>query len=126
MLYVKTLILNYVFSNHHEQQENNMAEQPSMQDILKAVENMQSSMQDTQEKLANTRVTGYSQQLEIEMTGKFKCETVTLPTDFQTINKAELEELILSAINDAVNQVDDLTRNQIKSLSADLEQKNKE
>jgi DNA-binding protein YbaB len=107
-----------------------MAEQPSMQDILKAVENMQSSMQDTQERLSNTKVTGSAAinntNLTVELTGKFQCMTVSLPNDFQTINKAGLEALIGSAINDAVNQVEDLTRNQIKSLSEDLEQKNKE
>lgn len=101
-----------------------MAEQPSMQDILKAVENMQSSMQDTQEKLESARVTGSDTGLNVELTGKFKCMSVTLPAEFQTTDKAQLEEIIKNAINNAVEQVEDLTRNQIQSLSKDLEQKN--
>ena len=101
-----------------------MADQPSMQDILKAVENMQSTMQDTQEKLEKARVTGSATDLTVELTGKFKCMAVTLPADFQTADKAQLEELIQNAINNAVEQVEDLTRNQIQSLSKDLEQKN--
>ena len=101
-----------------------MADQPSMQDILKAVENMQSTMQDTQEKLENARVTGSATGFTVELTGKFKCMAVTLPDDFQATDKAQLEELIQNAINNAVEQVEDLTRNQIQSLSKDLEQKN--
>lgn len=101
-----------------------MADQPSMQDILKAVENMQSSMQDTQEKLANAKVTGSASDLTVELTGKFQCLSVTLPDDFNTSDKTKLEELIQSAINNAVSKVEDLTRDQIQSLSKDLEQKN--
>lgn len=104
-----------------------MSEKPSLNDILKAVANMQSSMKTTQDNLENTHLTGKAgidNQADIALTinGRFKCLECKLSDNFLEQEKSVMEQLIINALNDAVAQVGEVTRKQIETLSADLKE----
>mgnify|MGYP005665564857 FL=1 len=97
-----------------------------MSEIMKAVASMQSSMQTTQETLENERLTGTagltSDQADIKITinGRFKCISCNVSDQFQEQDNPIMEQLIINALNGAVDQVGAITRKQIESLSKGL------
>ncbi len=104
-----------------------MSEKPSLNEILKAVANMQSSMKSTQDNLENAHLTGKAgidNQSDIALTinGRFKALECNLSDTFLEQEKSVMEQLIINAMNDAVAQVGEVTRKQIETLSEDLKE----
>lgn len=103
-----------------------MVDKPTMNDIMKAVSNMQSSMQATQDQLENTHltgtagVTGDSTDISITINGRFSCLDCHVTETFKQQSPTVMSELIKRAINDAVEQVGEATRKHIETLSQDL------
>ena len=98
---------------------------PSMQDILKAVENLQSNMQKTQDHLAQTKVIGTCETSEnnaitMEFTGQYECKNIHIPDTFPTFDKSQFEQMLMTSINNAMQQIKSLTHDQIETLSEDL------
>ena len=104
-----------------------MVDKPTMNDIMKAVSNMQSSMQATQDQLENTHLTGTagvsgdSTDISITINGRFSCLDCQVTETFKQQSPTVMSELIKRAINDAVEQVGDATRKHIETLSQDLQ-----
>ena len=104
-----------------------MSEKPSLNEILKAVANMQSSMQATQESLEKSQLTGkagINNNVDVSVTinGKFKCLSCKVSESFKEQEESVMEQLIIDAFNDAVTKVGEVTRQQIETLSADLKE----
>jgi DNA-binding protein YbaB len=103
-----------------------MVDKPTMSDIMKAVSNMQSSMQATQEQLESTHLTGTagmsgdSTDISITINGRFSCLDCQVTETFKQQSPTVMSELIKRAINDAVEQVGEATRKHIETLSQDL------
>lgn len=103
-----------------------MVDKPTMGDIMKAVSNMQSSMQATQEQLENTHLTGTagmtgdSTDISITINGRFTCIECSITETFKQQSPTVMSELVKRAINDAVEQVGAATRQHIETLSQDL------
>lgn len=103
-----------------------MTDQPTMNDIMKAVSNMQSSMQATQEQLEATHltgtagVTGDNNDISITINGRFTCLECQVTETFTQQSPGIMGELIKRAMNDAVEQVGEATRKHIETLSQDL------
>ena len=105
-----------------------MINPPSMQDILNAVENLQSNMQKTQDNLAQTKIigscdTGEDSSINVEFIGQYVCKKIQLPEDFITLEKSLFESMLTTAINDAMNKIKELTQGEIETLSEDLKEK---
>lgn len=104
-----------------------MADKPSLNEILKAVANMQASMKSTQDNLESTELTGKAgldNQTDVALTinGRFKCLACKVSETFTEQERPVMEQLIIDALNDAVTQVGVVTRKQIETLSADLKE----
>ena len=103
-----------------------MSEKPSLSEIMKAVANMQSSMKATQENLENSHLTGIAgvesgnNDISITINGRFSCLGCEISENFMQQEKAVMEQLVINALNDAVEKVGSITRKQIETLSADL------
>ena len=103
-----------------------MVDKPTMSDIMKAVSNMQSSMQATQDQLESTHltgtagVTGDSTDVSITINGRFSCLDCQVTETFKQQSPTVMSELIKRAMNDAVEQVGEATRKHIETLSQDL------
>ena len=103
-----------------------MADKPSMSEIMEAVASMQSSMKATQETLENESLTGTAgltsnqDDIKITINGRFKCLNCNVSDQFQEQDGPIMEQLIINAVNDAVDQVGVITRKQIESLSQGL------
>ncbi|MBE5758338.1 MAG: YbaB/EbfC family nucleoid-associated protein [Clostridiales bacterium] len=95
----------------------------NMQSLMKQAQKMQAEMQQNmeraEEELENTTLTGTSGggMVEVTCNGKKKIQSVTLKPEIVDPDDIEmLEDLIVAAVNEAVNKADELE----KSLKGDM------
>ncbi len=96
--------------------------QPDLKQLLEQAQEMQKNMQEAQQELANTSVTGESGGglVKVVMNGRHEANKVELDITLMDEDKDVIEDLIAAAINDAVNQVEKRSQEKIADLTAGL------
>ncbi|ORU91760.1 MAG: nucleoid-associated protein [Cycloclasticus sp. symbiont of Poecilosclerida sp. N] len=92
-------------------------------DLMQQAQKMQEQMQEAQQKLAETEVTGESGAglVKIVMTGKHEARRLSIDSSLMADNDQEmLEDLIVSAINDAVRKVENENKNSMSNMTAGI------
>ncbi|BBM88428.1 nucleoid-associated protein, YbaB/EbfC family [Spirochaetota bacterium] len=80
----------------------------NMNEIFKKAQKIQKEMMDQQEKLAEQELKGSSggDMVNVIINGKFEVQRITLDeTVFKSQDKEMVEDLIVSAVNDAIKKV---------------------
>lgn len=83
----------------------------NMQQLMQKAQKMQKEMQEKQEELEDTLVTGTvaGGMVEVSMYGDKTIDSIKIKPEAVDPNDIEmLEDLIISAFNDAINKVDEL------------------
>jgi DNA-binding YbaB/EbfC family protein len=92
-------------------------------DLMQQAQKMQEKMQEAQEKLAELEVTGEAGAglVKIVMTGKHQARKLSIDNSLIADNDQEmLEDLIVSAINDAVRKVDEANKDSMSGMTAGM------
>ncbi|MBE6463199.1 MAG: YbaB/EbfC family nucleoid-associated protein [Alphaproteobacteria bacterium] len=92
----------------------------NIQGLMKQAQVMQKRMQEEQEKLANTEVTGSAANglLSITLNGKSEMKKISIDKTLVSADDVEmLEDLFLVAYNDAHNKVETLAEESMKSAT---------
>lgn len=92
--------------------------------ILKQAQQMQSKMQEAQEKVQQIEVKGTSGGGMVEVTMNGKNEMIGLKLDKNLVNPDEieiLEDLIVAACNDAKNKITQATSTEMEKVTGGLE-----
>lgn len=92
-------------------------------DLMQQAQKMQEQMQEAQQKLAETEVTGESGAglVKIVMTGKHEARRLSIDSSLMADNDQEmLEDLIVSAINDAVRKVENENKDSMSNMTAGI------
>lgn len=95
---------------------------PNIGDLMKQAQQLQEQMQQAQEKLANTEVTGEAGAglVKIVMTGRHDVRRVTIDPSLLQEDKEILEDLLAAAVNDAVRRVEENNRGMLSGLTQGL------
>ncbi|HEY3698816.1 MAG TPA: YbaB/EbfC family nucleoid-associated protein [Spongiibacteraceae bacterium] len=95
---------------------------PNIGDLMKQAQQLQEQMQQAQEKLANTEVTGEAGAglVKIIMTGRHDVRRVTIDPSLLKEDKEILEDLLAAAVNDAVRRVEENNRGMLSGLTQGL------
>ncbi len=90
--------------------------------LMKQAQKMQADMQQAQEELANTEVTGQSGggMVQVVMTGRHDVKRVTIDDSLLEDDKEMLEDLLAAAVNDAVRQVEKNSQEKMAGMTAGL------
>jgi DNA-binding YbaB/EbfC family protein len=92
-------------------------------DLMQQAQKMQEKMQEAQQKLAELEVTGESGAglVKIVMTGKHEARRLSIDPSLMADNDQEmLEDLIVSAINDAVRKVETQSKDSMANMTAGI------
>ena len=94
-----------------------------MAGLMKQAQEMQEKMQKAQEELANAEVTGESGAglVSIVMTGRHDVRRVNIDASLLEEDKEILEDLIASAVNDAVRKVEQNTQESMAGMTAGMQ-----
>ena len=87
----------------------------NMQAMLKQAQNMQKQMLNEQEKINNTTFYGENGLVKVTMKGTKHVEKIEIQKDdsFSKDDIEMLEDMIMVAVNDALNQIDKETENKL-------------
>lgn len=90
--------------------------------LLKQAQQMQSKMQEAQEQLANMTVKGEAggSMVSVEMNGRHNVKRINLDASLLKEEKEIIEDLIAAAINDAVNKVEQASREKLSHLTSGI------
>jgi nucleoid-associated protein EbfC len=90
--------------------------------IMQQAQKMQEDLKKAQEELSQMQVLGESGGglVTILMTGKREARKVTIDSSLLTDDKDMLEDLVASAINDAVNKVAKMKKEKMSDITAGL------
>jgi DNA-binding YbaB/EbfC family protein len=99
-----------------------MAEQPNLQELMEKAKEMQLKMQQAQDELSRTELTGESGGglVKITMTGRHDAAKVTLSDEVLKESKEILQDLIAAAINDANRKVEKASQGKIVDLTKSM------
>ena len=88
--------------------------------LIKQAQKMQSDLQKAQEELANMEVTGQSGGglVSVVMTGRHDVKRVSIDGSLMKEEKEMLEDLLAAAVNDAVRQVENQTKDRMSNLAS--------
>lgn len=91
--------------------------------LMKKAQQMQEDMKKAQEELKTLEVEGQSGGglVKIVMTGKHEVRKVQIDESLLKEDKDMLEDLIVAALNDASNKVDQTTKDRFSSLASGLD-----
>ncbi len=92
-------------------------------DLMQQAQKMQEKMQEAQQKLAELEVTGESGAglVKIVLTGKHEARSLSIDPSLIADNDQEmLEDLIVSAINDAVRKVESESKDSMANMTAGI------
>lgn len=91
-------------------------------DLMKQAQQMQEKMQNLQEELARTEVTGNSGAglVSVTMTGRHDVRKVRIDDSLMSEDKEILEDLIVAAINDAVRRLEENQKDKMSELTAGI------
>lgn len=92
---------------------------PNLGDLMKQAQQLQSQMQEAQEKLASAEVTGEAGagMVKVVMTGRHDVKRVTIDPSLLGEDKEVLEDLLAAAVNDAVRRVEGSTRDMMANMT---------
>ena len=90
--------------------------------LMKQAQDMQKNMQAAQEEIAKMEVTGESGggMVKVVMTGKHELVKVTIDDSLMD-DKEMLEDLFAAAVNSAVRNVEDVSKEKMGGLTAGME-----
>jgi DNA-binding YbaB/EbfC family protein len=91
-------------------------------ELMKQAQEMQGRLQQAQEELARTEVTGEAGagMVKVVMTGRHDVRKVTIDPALLGEDKTMLEDLIAAAVNDAVRRVEQTGKDQLAGMTAGL------
>ncbi|MEE9451978.1 MAG: YbaB/EbfC family nucleoid-associated protein [Gammaproteobacteria bacterium] len=102
----------------------------NLNNLMKEAQKMQEKMQDAQKQLADLIVIGKAgvdpESVTVHMNGRHHVQKVLIGSglidsdDPDMTNKELIEELVLSAVNDATNKIEKESRGKIKELTAGM------
>lgn len=95
----------------------------NMSGMLKQVQKMQKDMEKMQSELEEKEIetTSGGGAIKVKMSGKKQLLSITIDEDvIDKDDKEMLEDLILTAVNSALDQVDELTNSSMSSLTGGL------
>lgn len=96
--------------------------QGGLGNLMKQAQKIQQDMKKAQEELKNLEVEGQAGGglVKIVMTGKHEVRKVCIEDSLLGEDRDMLEDLVAAAINDASNKVEQLTKDQLSSLTGSL------
>lgn len=96
--------------------------QGGLGNLMKQAQKIQQDMKKAQEELRNLEVEGQAGGglVKIVMTGKHEVRKVCIEDSLLEEDRDMLEDLVAAAINDASNKVEQLTKDQLSSLTGGL------
>lgn len=96
--------------------------QGGLGNLMKQAQKIQEDMKKAQEKLKNLEVEGQAGggMVKIVMTGKHEVRKVSIEDSLLSDDREMLEDLLAAAMNDASNKVEQLTQDQLSSLTGGL------
>jgi DNA-binding YbaB/EbfC family protein len=91
--------------------------------IMKQAQQMQEDMQKAQEEIANMEITGKAGGglVQVTMTGRHDVKRVQIDDSLMQDDKEMLEDLLAAAVNDAVRQVEETTKERMSGLTAGID-----
>lgn len=92
-------------------------------DLMQQAQKMQEKMQEAQQKLAEIEVNGESGGglVKITLTGKHQARKISIDASLYEENDREmLEDLVVAAINDAVQKVDSKNKESMSDMTAGI------
>ena len=94
-----------------------------LNDMMKQAQAMQQKMQDLQNEIASTEVTGESGagMVRLVMTGRYDVRKVEIDDGLMTEEKEILEDLVAAAMNDAVRKVEQLNQEKMSDITGGLD-----
>jgi len=93
-------------------------------ELLKNLQNLQSRMNEIQQRMAQIRVTGSAggDMVRIEMTGALSVTSVTIAKEAVDSNEVEmLQDLVLAAFSDALAKVKERMKEEATSMTGGLD-----
>ena len=96
---------------------------PDIGNLLKQAQKMQAQMQEAQKELADMVVTGEAGGglVRIEMTGRHTCKKVHLEATVLDEDLEVIEDLIMAAINNAVEKIERTSREKLSKLTSGIQ-----
>ena len=90
--------------------------------LMKQAQEMQKKMQDMQKEVASKKVVGRAggDLVKVKMNGKHDVTKVFIDSSLLK-DKEMLEDLVAAAVNDAVRQVEDMTKETMSGLAKDMD-----
>ena len=90
--------------------------------IMKQAQEMQANMEKVKKEIAKTEVIGRSggDMVKITMNGKHQVNRVEIDESVMKDDKEILEDLIVVAINDANQRVDDVTKERMSNVTSSM------
>jgi len=95
---------------------------PSLDELMKTAQQMQKSMQQAHEQLANMEIEGEAGGglVKIIITGRHEAKRVIISNDALAEGKSVLQDLVAAAINDAVRKVEKASQDKMVDLTKEL------
>lgn len=93
-----------------------------MENLMAQAKALQDNVAAAQEKLGGMRIKGLSKNgaCIIDMTGKYDVVSVTLNPNIKSMDVADIESSVLSALQDAKSKADDLIDNVMSEATAGM------
>ncbi|MEN8170099.1 MAG: YbaB/EbfC family nucleoid-associated protein [Pseudomonadota bacterium] len=90
--------------------------------LMKQAQKMQADMARVQEELANSEVTGKAGggMVTVVMTGRHDLKRVSIDDSLMGDDKEMLEDLIAAAVNDAVRQLEETSKDKMGGVTAGM------
>ena len=91
--------------------------------LMKQAQQMQDKMQQMQEEIANTEITGESGAGlgKVTINGAHNCRRVEIDPSLMEDDKEMLEDLIAAAFNDAARRIDETQKENMASVSSGMQ-----
>ncbi|MCW5589516.1 MAG: YbaB/EbfC family nucleoid-associated protein [Legionellales bacterium] len=96
---------------------------PDIKQLMEQAQKMQQNMQKAQQELAAMLITGQAGGglVKVVMNGRHEAKSCHIDYSLMDDDKDVLEDLIVAAINDAVNQIEKRSQEKIVDLTSGLE-----
>lgn len=95
-----------------------------MQNLMKQAQVMQKKMEEAQEKLAQSEVTGVSGggMVKVTMNGKYQTKKIEIDKSLASAEEIDvLEDLLVAACNDAQNKVENMMSEGMKDVTGGID-----
>jgi DNA-binding YbaB/EbfC family protein len=108
--------------NIQQAKEFNMLPKGNMQQLMKQAQQMQKKMEDAQKELEAKEVTGTAGggMVTVVATGKKTLKSIKIEPEILKEDPEMVEDLIVAAVNQAMQQVDELTQNTLGGITGGM------